>query len=75
MAHRISVRHVALLSILMGLLTLVGIAFTKEILDYSIAKTKVRARMPPLFLQPSCALLLRFEKSDRWERNDDATTA
>ena len=33
MAHRSSVRRVALLSILMGLFTLVGIAFTKEILD------------------------------------------
>ena len=33
MAHQISVRRVALLSMLIGLFTLVGIAFTKEILD------------------------------------------
>ena len=33
MAHQISVRRVALLSMLIGLFTLVGIAFTKEIMD------------------------------------------
>jgi len=38
----------------------------------STAKTKARARMPRPFLQPSCALQLRFEKlADENERNDD----